>query len=1422
MVGRRVSFLTLVLALLSVSAIRPSSDGGARRSGPGAERQPEATFAYGALQWRLMTLRGPDGRIPPDGLLRAREHMQRMRLRRARAEAAQAAQPQVTGAQGLTASSQIARDGWRWLGPGNIGGRVRSLLVHPTNPDTMFTASVSGGIWRSDDAAGSWRPVDDFMGNLVVSSMVMDPRDPNIIYAGTGEIYHNYDALHGGGIFKSTDGGVTWAQLSATATDQAFFLGVGRLAMSADGRTLVAAAGGFFFRSVDGGATFTKSTQLIPMDVDFHPTDSNRAVAVSTSGSGYYTVDAGATWQRATGVPTTAPPGRLEVTYARSQPDVVYLTTLDGAIHVSTDGGISYTQRFAGFRFSQGWYNLALWVNPRDANHLILGAEQLFESTDGGFSWRGISNSSIHVDHHVIVEHPGFDNASNRTVFFGTDGGVYRTDVSAGQTYSWTPLNGNLGITQFYAAAGNAATGQIIGGTQDNGTLFYRAETGTLWNPVAGGDGGFAASDQTDPNVFYGSFQFLRIFRTSGGSFTATITGGIPDAGTENANFIAPFVLDPNDQRRLLAGGRSLWRTSDAKAPSPSWTNIKSGATESNISAIAVAPGYPDIIWVGHNGGSVYKTTNGTAANPTWTLMHSTVGSTFVTRITIDPTDPSVVYVGMGGFSKDALMVSVDGGATWARATGTGDTALPVVPVRDVDVDPFDPFTIYAATEVGLFVSHDRGTTWELPHDGPANVSVDEMFVMGSTLVAATHGRGLFALDLAAQGRPAVTITPDRIDFGAQPLRTETARQRVSVSNTGTAALVVQSVQRVSGDADFIVDNTASCVGVSLAPGAACGFDVRFWPNAEGAHAAVVQVASTAPGSPHQMLLTGVGATTPPPPTLPAPWASQDIGAVGVAGTAAFANGVFTLEGAGADIWGTTDAFHFAHRTLTGDGEITARVATIEPTAAWTKMGVMVRASLTPSSAYALMLVSTGKGLAFQRRTADAALATHTSGGAGTAPYWVRLQRAGNLVTGSISADGVTWTIVGQDTIALGATAYVGLAAHSHDPNQLATTTIDDVTVTTAPTSSLPSGWQNSDIGNVGVAGTASFANGVFTLEGAGADIWGTTDAFHFAHHTLSGDGEITARVATIENTAAWTKMGVMVRASLSPSSAYALMLVSSGKGLAFQRRAADGVLATHTSGGPGTAPHWVRLQRAGNLLTAFTSFDGNSWTMVGQDSIALGTAAYIGLTAHSHDPSQLATATFDNVSITTAPVLPAGWQSADIGNVGVSGRASFAGGTFTLEGAGADIWGTSDAFHFAYRTLSGDGEITARVATIENTAAWTKMGVMVRASLSPGSAYALMLVSSGKGLAFQRRTADGAFATHTTGGPGTAPHWVRIRRAGNLITAFTSADGVTWTTVGQDTIALGASVSIGLAAHSHDPSQAATATFDNVTFSGS
>jgi regulation of enolase protein 1 (concanavalin A-like superfamily) len=391
---------------------------------------------------------------------------------------------------------------------------------------------------------------------------------------------------------------------------------------------------------------------------------------------------------------------------------------------------------------------------------------------------------------------------------------------------------------------------------------------------------------------------------------------------------------------------------------------------------------------------------------------------------------------------------------------------------------------------------------------------------------------------------------------------------------------------------------------------------------------------------------------------------------------------------------------------------------------------------------------------------------------------------------------------------------YSVYAVATDDQGAVANSPSIAVHVTGGTSQDLPGGWSVADIGHTGAPGSASYAGGTFTVQGGGADVWGTSDALNYVYTPLSGDASIVARVASVSDQANWVKAGVMIRSALDPSAAQAFMLVSHAKGVAFQRRTTEGVASLSTSGTYSTAPRWVRLVRRGATISGYESADGIHWTLVGSDSFNMPGTVYVGLAVSSHVDGTLATATFDSVETSVPPP----WQDGDIGSVPIPGAAADRAGTFTVTGSGADIWGTADAFHYVYRPLDGDGTIVARVASVQNVAPWVKAGVMMRDTFDPGSAQAFVLVSAGKGIAFQRREATSATSVHTAGSMAQSPHWVKLTRNGDVFTAYESTDGTNWTEIAVDTIPMAPTIYVGLAVTSHTTAASATATFDHVT----
>ena len=381
-----------------------------------------------------------------------------------------------------------------------------------------------------------------------------------------------------------------------------------------------------------------------------------------------------------------------------------------------------------------------------------------------------------------------------------------------------------------------------------------------------------------------------------------------------------------------------------------------------------------------------------------------------------------------------------------------------------------------------------------------------------------------------------------------------------------------------------------------------------------------------------------------------------------------------------------------------------------------------------------------------------------------------------------------------------------------------------------AQAQALPPPWTSTDLGAPDAAGSASESGGTFSVRGAGTDIWYASDQFHFAYQEITGDADIRAQVAGLEYIHEWTKAGVMIRASLDPRSAHASTFVTPARGLVFQRRVVAGGTSTSTSGGSQTAPYWVRVVRSGELMTSYLSPDGAAWMLVGSETIPMPATIYVGVAVVSKDPGRTALATFTNVTVSTAGTSeppppppppptpdPATWADSDIGNPVLAGRASESGGTFSVTGAGSDIWNGADQFHFMYQLVNGDVEVVARVVDVEYSHAWSKGGVMIREDLTASAAHAFMAGTPAKGWAFQRRPVTGGLSVHSPGSYTTPPGWVRLARSGNTFSAYESTDGANWTLVGTETIDMPAGVYVGLAVTSHNTSMTATATFTDV-----
>lgn len=387
-------------------------------------------------------------------------------------------------------------------------------------------------------------------------------------------------------------------------------------------------------------------------------------------------------------------------------------------------------------------------------------------------------------------------------------------------------------------------------------------------------------------------------------------------------------------------------------------------------------------------------------------------------------------------------------------------------------------------------------------------------------------------------------------------------------------------------------------------------------------------------------------------------------------------------------------------------------------------------------------------------------------------------------------------------------------------------------------TGCLGGGWDNTDVGNVGVAGDACEDNGTFTVNASGADIWDNADGFHYVYKKLVGDGEIIARVANVEFSENWASSGVMIRESLDPASAFAYAnLTDYGRYALLYRESTDGSASTRHSGNTTiNTPHYVRLVREDDRFSAYFSEDGNNWSYWRAASVPMTDTVFIGLVTFSHVNDNAREATFDQVSMSgdivdvtsadpsdpTPPAngcLPANWLNSDIGNVGMAGDACASNGTFTVEASGEAIWGNEDGFHYVYQQMKGDGEITARVTSLEQLDNWGAAGLMMRESLAPGAAHVFAHVTAVGRYAMNYRTEAGgrSYARHSGSTFINLPYYVRLVREGDRFESYFSTDGQNWRFYRRIEMPMQPIIFVGLATVSHQNNQLGAATFDQV-----
>jgi photosystem II stability/assembly factor-like uncharacterized protein len=634
-----------------------------------------------------------------------------------------------------------------WSGEGNASGRVAGIAPHPTDPNTVYIAAASGGVWKTTNGGTSWTPISDGLATLNHGAIAVHPANPDMVLVGTGE---QPTGSNGDGIFRSLDGGATWVRIGTAAQVGSQ---IAEIAVHPTDTNIIHVAGSRgYVRTLDGGATWsqrlTGTCNSVRIDVN-----NPDILFVGRSGQGVFrSLNGGGTVTRLTsGVPTSGI-GDVHLTIGESNSQVVYAAILSSGgglrgLYRSADGGNTWTQKTAtpNYCSPQCWYDIYIECDPTNPDVLYAGGVDpryatagVLKSTNGGDTWSEISAYSggrLHPDHHVLTFGP------TGILWEGNDGGVWK---SGNNGASWVNCNANLAISQLYNIVVHPTFPErMLGGTQDNGTP-ERTTDSTTWPQLQAGDGGYSAYDYSGTSRRYTTYVYLTLYRWNSGNST-NISG---PWGSDPTNWISPVVVDPNTPTILVAGTNRVWRTTNASASSPTWTAVSTTAVGGGgtINALAVAKGNSSVIYAGSSSGDVSVTTNVT----TWTNRSVGLPNGEISDVIVSPTEPGTAYVTYFNTSGARILRTSDYGVTWTNVTGTLPSGVGITAL-EVDFDRPVP-GLFAGYGAGLYCSYDGGATWTRNNSTFPNVNVGDLTIDRTRrrIVAGTYGRGAWRADLPA------------------------------------------------------------------------------------------------------------------------------------------------------------------------------------------------------------------------------------------------------------------------------------------------------------------------------------------------------------------------------------------------------------------------------------------------------------------------------------------------------------------------------------------------------------------------------------------------------------------------------------------------------------------------------------------------
>ncbi len=718
--------------------------------------------------------------------------------------------------------SAFERLEWRSIGPANMGGRTADVEGIPGNPSVVYVGTASGGLWKTTNGGVTWKPMFERQGTISIGDVALAPSNPDVVWVGTGESKPRNSVSFGDGVYKSTDGGKSWQHMGLRDSER-----ISAIVIHPQNPDIVyvGALGHAFgpndergvYMTTDGGKTWTRTLfidrQHGVSDLDMDATNPNILYAGmwsferkpwthrsgSEKGGVFKSIDGGRSWNKLTnGLPKLI--GRVGVRSAPSNPNVVYalLEAKDGTLYRSDDRGETFKQISKNERIvSRGFYYTRVRVDPTNENHVYAVASTLFESIDGGKSFKSITGKT-HIDYHAFWQDP----KNPKRIWQGNDGGIAVTYDGA---ETWEPVY-NIPIGQFYQvhADNRLPFYHVMGGLQDNGSWTGPSRTrepaGVMnddWRMVSFGDGFYVINHADEPDLYLSESQGGNILRTD---FRAREqqevnpwgrgSGDGPAIGEKyRFNWNAPIVLSPHNSNTVYFGGNVVFKSTDF---GKSWEQISNDLTtndaekqkdaggpvaienttaeyHSTIITLAESPADAGQIWAGTDDGNIQVTNDG---GKNWTNVVRNVprmpANSPVSHVEPSRTNGRTAYVSFDRHMFDDfrpyIFKTTDGGRNWTALASNLPRNAYVQIVRE---DPKNTNLLYAGTELGLYASYNGGREWiALNLKNLPNVAVHDIVVhpRENDLILATHGRSLWIYDDAT---PIQQMTQAIIDSNA-------------------------------------------------------------------------------------------------------------------------------------------------------------------------------------------------------------------------------------------------------------------------------------------------------------------------------------------------------------------------------------------------------------------------------------------------------------------------------------------------------------------------------------------------------------------------------------------------------------------------------------------------------------------------------